>query len=75
MKKYTETDEFMWLEHPVYFPHCHIILHVFVGGHMIMNAVRVSSEGPRLDSASALPSIQKGCSLWTLSCDFVPHNQ
>ena len=32
------------------------------------------AEGPRLDSASALLSLQKGCGLWTLSCDFVPHN-
>ena len=33
------------------------------------------AEGPRLDSASALLSLQKGCGLWTLSCDFVPHNE
>ena len=32
------------------------------------------TEGPRLDSASALPSLQNGCSLWTLPGDFVPHN-
>ena len=30
-------------------------------------------EGPRFDSASALPSLQKGCHLWTPSRDFVPH--
>ena len=34
---------------------------------------RHSLEGPWLDSASALPSSSKGCGLWTLSCDFVPH--
>ena len=34
---------------------------------------RFKAEGPRLDSASALLSLQKGCGLWTLSCDFVPH--
>ena len=28
-------------------------------------------EGPRFDNASALLSLQKGCGLWTLSCDFV----
>ena len=34
-----------------------------------------TSSGPRLyRSASALLSLQKGCGLWTLSCDFVPHN-
>ena len=32
------------------------------------------AEGPRFDTASALLSLQKGCGLWTLSCDFVPHN-
>ena len=32
------------------------------------------AEGPWLDSASALLSLPKGCGLWTLSCDFVPHN-
>ena len=26
------------------------------------------------DSALDLLSLQKGCGLWTLSCDFVPHN-
>ena len=31
------------------------------------------AEGPRFDTASALPSLQKGCGLWTLSCDFVHH--
>ena len=30
-------------------------------------AVRRLAEGPRLDSTSALPSLQKGCGLWTLS--------
>ena len=30
-------------------------------------------EGPRFDTASALLSLQKGCGLWTLSCDFVHH--
>ena len=29
------------------------------------------AEGPRFDTASALFSLQKGCGLWTLSCDFV----
>ena len=29
------------------------------------------AEGPWLDSASALLSLQKGCGLWTLHCDFV----
>ena len=32
------------------------------------------AEGHRLDSASVLPSLQKDCGLWTLSCDFLPHN-
>ena len=27
----------------------------------------------RFDTASALPSLQKACGLWTLSCDFVHH--
>ena len=27
------------------------------------------AEGPRFDTASALLSLQKGCGLWTLSCD------
>ena len=31
-----------------------------------------SAEGPRFDTASTLLSLQKGCGLWTLSCDFVP---
>ena len=31
------------------------------------------AEGPRFKSASALLSLQKLC-VWTLSCDFVPHN-
>ena len=30
-------------------------------------------EGPRLDYASALLSLEKGCGLWTRSCDFVSH--
>ena len=30
------------------------------------------AEGPRLNSFSALPSLQKGCGLRTLSCDFAP---
>ena len=30
--------------------------------------------GHRFDSASALLSLQKGCGLWTLPGDFVPHN-
>ena len=31
-------------------------------------------EGPRLESALTVLSLQKGCGLWTLSCDlqFVP---
>ena len=33
----------------------------------------LKSEGPRFDTASALPSLQKGCGLWTLSCDSVHH--
>ena len=36
--------------------------------------VSMQKRGPRLDSASALLSLQKGCGLWTLSCDFVPRN-
>ena len=31
------------------------------------------AEGLRFESASALISLQKGCGLWTLSCDFVDH--
>ena len=31
-------------------------------------------EGPRFESAPALLYLQKGCGLWTLSCNFVPHN-
>ena len=31
------------------------------------------AEEPRFDTASALLSLQKGCSLWALSCDFVHH--
>ena len=31
------------------------------------------AEGPQFDTASALLSLQKGCGLWTLSCDFVHH--
>ena len=31
------------------------------------------AEGPRFDTASALLSLQKGCGLWILSCDFVHH--
>ena len=30
-------------------------------------------KDPRFDTASALLSLQKGCGLWTLSCDFVRH--
>ena len=30
-------------------------------------------EGPQFNTASALLSLQKGCGLWTLSCDFVHH--
>ena len=30
-------------------------------------------SGRTSDSASALLSLQKGCGLWTLSCDFVNH--
>ena len=33
------------------------------------------AQRPRLDSDSALLSLQKGCCLWTLSRDFVPHNK
>ena len=33
----------------------------------------LKAEGPRFDTASALLSLQKGCSLWTVSCDFVHH--
>ena len=40
----------------------------------IGKALGWQAEGPRLDSASAFLSLQKGCGLWTLSCDFVPHN-
>ena len=29
----------------------------------------VAEAGPRFDTASALLSLQKGCGLWTLSCD------
>ena len=32
------------------------------------------AEGSALDTASALSSLQKGCGLWTLSFDFVPHS-
>ena len=28
------------------------------------------AEGPRFNTASALLSLQKGCGLWTLCCDF-----
>ena len=36
---------------------------------------RFKAEGPRLDPASALLFLPKGCGLWTQSCcDFVPHN-
>ena len=31
------------------------------------------AEGPWFDTASALLSLQKGCGLWTLPCDFVHH--
>ena len=31
------------------------------------------AEGPRFDTASALLYLQKGCGLWTLTCDFVHH--
>ena len=31
-------------------------------------------DGPQLDTASALLSLQRGCGLWTPSCDFVSHN-
>ena len=31
------------------------------------------AEGPRFHTASVLLSLQKGCGLWTLSCDFVLH--
>ena len=33
------------------------------------------AEGPRFDTVSALLSLQRGCGLWTLSCDFVHHFQ
>ena len=36
-------------------------------------AVGWQAEGPRFDTASALLSLQKGCGLWALSCDFVHH--
>ena len=32
------------------------------------------AEGPVFDSASAVLSLQNGCGLLTLSCDFVPHS-
>ena len=31
------------------------------------------AKGPRFDTASALLTLQKGCGLWTLPCDFVHH--
>ena len=43
----------------------------FVATKMVLVAIL---KGRRFDSASALLSLQKGCDLWTLSCDFVPHN-
>ena len=33
----------------------------------------VAVMGLWFDTASALLSLQKGCGLWTLSCDFVHH--
>ena len=33
----------------------------------------LSQKGPRFNSTSVLLSLQKGCGLWTLSCDFVHH--
>ena len=33
-----------------------------------------SAKGLRFEFVSALLSLQKGCGLWTLSCDFVPDN-
>ena len=39
-----------------------------------LNSKHLKAEGPRIDSASALLSLQKGCGLWTLFCDFVPYN-
>ena len=37
-------------------------------------ALRWQAEGPRLDSPSALLSLEKGSDLWTLSYDFVLHS-
>jgi len=43
---------------------------VWLGG----KALGWQAEGPRLDSASAVLSLQEGCGLWTLSCAFGPQN-
>ena len=32
-----------------------------------------TQAGPRFDTASALLFLQKGCGLWTLSCDSAHH--
>ena len=39
-------------------------------GTDIDTAVEATQRSPAL----ALCSLQKGCGLWTLSCDFVPHS-
>ena len=48
---------------------CQVREPVWPGG----KALGWEAEGTRFDTASALLSLQKGCGLWTLSCDFVHH--
>ena len=52
-----------------------LMVSVDVKHHVYRGLVsRFKAEGPRLDSASALFFLQKGCGLWTQSYDFVSHN-
>ena len=41
---------------------------------LMVKALGWWAEGLRLEYISVRLSLRKGCGLWTLSCDFVPHN-
>ena len=64
-----------WINHNIFYnnimhTHTHTkkIQHVYCG--LAIRNIVIN----HMVSALALPSLQKGCGLWTLSCDFVPHN-
>ena len=54
--------------------HSHSTNHLLIPQAHAVIPLHWKAEGPWFDIASALPSLQKGCGLWTLSCDFVPHS-